>query len=150
MTIPIAELQTALAGFIDDAWPDVTPPILYERQAENLLLDKAQSPRAAVVWREPTGAASWSPDVGILRVPVDVYYLIQSAEVGGEEAAMQAKAAALLANLIAAGNRWLDVPDMHAWKLKSSASEHSRSGAWRAAGWASARIAIEVEFDYER
>jgi hypothetical protein len=150
ISIPVSELKTALEGFIAAAWPEVVTAVTYERRAEKLLLDKGSSPRAAVVWGEPAGGASWGARVGTFGLSVDVFYLKQSELPGQEQVNMQAKARDLVNRFITAGNRWSGVTDMHGWRLTSSSAEHAKADAWRAAGWASARIALEVEFDYEK
>jgi hypothetical protein len=150
ITIPISGLRNRIESFVNSAWPDVSADVLYERRSSKLLLDKATSPLAAVVWGEPSAGRNWAPDVGTYGFPVDVYYLAQSDQLGQEEETLQAKAHDFLNAAIEAGSRWDGVNDMHGWRLRSSSTRHERSDGWRASGWESARIALEVLFDYER
>ena len=150
ISLPISELATAIEGFVAAAWTDVVAGVLYERKAEKLLLDKGVTPVAAIVWGEPVGGDSWGARVGTYNLPVDVFYVMRSERPGQDDGTVQGKARDLLNRLIAAGNRWSGVTDMHGWRLRSSSAEHAKTDAWRAAGWASVRIALEVEFDYEK
>ncbi len=143
-------MKSAIEGFIALAWTDVTSPIKYERQADRILLDKAVTPNAAVVWRDPESQPPWSPEIGTYLFPIDVYYLVQSETPGQLESTVQGKARDFLNQAIAARNRWAGVPEMHSWRLVGSETEHKRADAWRASGWASARIALEVQLDYEK
>jgi hypothetical protein len=92
----------------------------------------------------------WSPEIGTYLFPIDVYYLVQSETPGQLESTVQGKARDFLNQAIAARNRWAGVPEMHSWRLVGSETEHKRADAWRASGWASARIALEVQLDYEK
>lgn len=148
MTIPVEELKAAVQGFVAAAWPDVISPMQFERDAGRLLLDKAASPVAAVVWGDVRGDAPWAPTAATFNFAMSVYYLLQTESPGAQEATLQAKAGGLLEAAIAAGNRWSGVTDMHSWRLLLIDTDGSP--AWRASGWAAVRVAVEVQFDYER
>jgi len=149
IVFPLQAVASALEGMVAAGWPDVTASILYETDPMRLLLDRQSSPQVAVVWGAVSGEPDWGPTVGAYTLEVDVFYFRRAEAPASLEAAMRAKAAALLSQGLEAGNRWNGVPGMHGWRLRDAkAPEAAR--AWRASGWAVAHIPLEVRFDYER
>lgn len=149
ISFPLKSLAAALEEMVAVAWPEVTAPISYETDPTRLLLDRQVSPQVVVVWGEVSGERDWGPTAGAFAFDVDVFYFQRAERPGSMDAAMRAKASALLNQALEAGNRWNGVVDMHGWRLREAgASEVAK--AWRAAGWAVAHIPLDVRFDYER